>query len=327
MPPSPRVSVLLPVFNAGVPLRRAIQSILAQDFADFELIVVDDSSTDDSPRTAQEFASRDQRVRFIQHAQNQGLAATLNEGIAEARAPLIARMDQDDEALPARLRVQHEFFDSHPDIAVAGSYVYHMGVRPRYDHLIDLPTTSDEVERSLKHTNCLYHPAVMFRRRVIEAMGGYRAEFVNAEDYDLWLRVSRQQAVCNIPEPLLRYRFSPGGMTLGRKWQQLYYVYLAQVMNGNDRLTIAQARSRADEMLRNTNRRYFIGEVTKGTVTELLRLHLWRDAARVLVSFETEIDPALFADLARQVLRASLPTRPLPVRSSLESQNGVNGTV
>jgi predicted ATPase len=136
---------------------------------------------------------------------------------------------------------------------------------------------------------------------------------VNAEDYDLWLRVNQRHDVCNIPEPLLRYRFSPGGMTLGRKWQQLYYVYLAQVMNANSELSITEARARADQKLRETDRRYFIGEVTKGTVAELLRLRLWRDAARVLVSFEAEIDEVVFAELARQVLRASLPSPPVPV--------------
>jgi glycosyltransferase involved in cell wall biosynthesis len=310
MPSKPAASVVLPVFNAGQPLRRAVESILAQDFIDFELIILDDASSDDSAAISAGYAARDPRVRFIRHTQNQGLAATLNEGLSLSRTPLIARMDQDDESLPHRLRVQLEFFGTHREVSVAGSYVYHMGARPRFDHLIDLPTSPDEVRQALKQYNCLYHPAVMFRRSAVEAAGGYRADFVNAEDYELWLRLSRRQALCNIPEPLLRYRFSPGGMTLGRKWQQLYYVYLAQAMHAGGSVPLQVARARADQLLRETDRRYFFGEVAKGTVVELLRLRLWRDAVRVVVSFESEIDPNIFTELARRVLRASLDTAP-----------------
>jgi glycosyltransferase involved in cell wall biosynthesis len=302
--------VVLPVFNAGLPFRRAVQSILSQDLPEFELIILDDASSDGSAAVAHTFATSDARVRVIQHRQNKGLAATLNEGLSLSRAPLVARMDQDDEALPHRLRVQADFFDAHPEVAVAGSYVYHMGARPRFDHLIELPVDIEPVRQALKSYNPLYHPAVMFRRSIVEASGGYRADFVNAEDYELWLRLSHNQVLCNIPEPLLRYRFSPGGMTLGRKWQQLYYVYLAQATHADGQVSLEAARARADQLLRETDRRYFFGEVAKGTVSELLRLRLWRDAARVVVSFETEIDPRLFTDLARNVLQAAVATPP-----------------
>ncbi len=310
MPSDPRASVVLPVFNAGSPLHRAVKSILNQDLTDFELIILDDASADESGLVAEEFAKRDPRIRLIRHAQNQGLAATLNEGLSLARAPFVARMDQDDESLPQRLRVQADFFDGHPDVVVAGSYVYHMGARPRFDHLIDLPTDAADVRQTLKAYNCLYHPAVMFRRSAVEAVGGYRADFVNAEDYELWLRLSRSHAVCNIAEPLLRYRFSPGGMTLGRKWQQLYYVFLAQATHSDQPLSLAAARLRADQLLRDVDRRYFFGEVAKGTVAELLRLRLWRDAARTVVAFESEIEPVVFNELARQVLHAAVTPVP-----------------
>jgi glycosyltransferase involved in cell wall biosynthesis len=307
----PSVSVVLPVFNAGPPLRQAVQSILAQDLRDFELIILDDASADGSADIAREYADRDGRVRLVQHAQNQGLAATLNEGLQLAEAPFVARMDQDDESLPGRLQLQMAYLEAHPEVAVAGSFVYHMGARPRFDHLIDLPTDPADVRQTLKKYNCLYHSAVMLRRSPVVDAGGYRADFVNAEDYELWLRLSETQAVCNIPEPLLRYRFSPSGMTLGRKWQQLYYVYLAQATHSGETVSLTEARVRADELLKETDRRYFFGEVAKGTVAELVRLRLWRDAARVTVAFESEIHPSAFTELARSVLHAAVERPPL----------------
>lgn len=309
MSESPAVSVVLPVFNGGPLLRRAVQSILTQSFQQFELILIDDASADQTADICAGFAECDPRVRYVRHEQNLGVAATLNEGLQLSRAPYVARMDADDEALPERLRVQVEFMDSQPRVSVAGSFVYHMGSRPRFDHLIELPTSVEEVHRTLPKYNCIYHPSTVLRRSVINALGGYRVEFVNAEDYDLWLRVSRTGAICNIREPLLRYRFSPGGATLGRKWQQLYYVYLAQVANSTA-LTLDEARLRADQLLRETNRRQFFSDVANGTVAELLTLRLWRDAASVLVAYESELDPATFTGLAREVLQASVTELP-----------------
>jgi glycosyltransferase involved in cell wall biosynthesis len=302
MSSSPAVSVVLPVFNAGSRLRRAVQSILDQDLTDFELILIDDASSDQSAAIAQDMAESDPRVRFVSHRQNQGLAGTLNEGIQLARAPFIARMDQDDESLQQRLGIQVAYLSEHAEVAVAGSFVYHMGARPRFDHLIELPIGADEVRRTLKQYNCLYHSSVMFRRTAVERAGGYRTDFGNAEDYELWLRLSQKSVVCNIPVPLLRYRFSLGGMTLSRKWQQLYYVYLAQTMHAGGPLPLATAESRAAKMLTGTDRRYFLGEVAKGTVAELLLLRLWRDAARLIVTYQSEIDPLVCADLSLKVL-------------------------
>ena len=313
---SPVVSVIMPVFNGGTLFRRAAKSILTQDLPDFELIIIDDASSDGSAEVAEAFATADSRVRVVRHRQNLGVAATLNEAVALARAPLVARMDADDESLPARLRLQVDYMETHHDVAVAGSFVFHMGARPRFDHLIELPTDSNAVRQTLKQYNCVYHGSVIFRKQVVRNAGCYRTDFANAEDYELWLRISRNHDVRNIPEALLRYRFTPDGATLGRKWQQLYYVYLAQAVNADGSVTFDQARERADKMLRETDRRYFLGEVAKGTVAELLRLRLWRDAAKVVVSFENELDPALFIQLARDVLHASLP--PLPARASAE---------
>src|SRR5262249_53468470 len=151
---------------------------------------------------------------------NIGLAATLNEGLGLASGDLIARMDQDDIALPDRLNRQRQFMQLHPEILVVGSAVYHMGARPQFDRLISTPTTPQAVRDVFPDKNCIYPPSAMPRPKPILALGGYRSKFRNEKDYDLWLRVSNSLAIVNMPEPLLRYRFSVSGMTLSRKWEQ-----------------------------------------------------------------------------------------------------------
>lgn len=273
------VTVLLPVYNGGQSLRQAIESILTQDHRDFELLIIDDASSDDSRATIRAYAERDSRIRAVYHAHNLGLSTTLNEGLQLAGRDLVARMDQDDESLPSRLRVQTEFMRTHPEIAVAGSFVYHMGSRRRYDRLIRFPVTFGEIRDRLPHENPLYHPSVIMRRREILALGGYRDEFKNAEDYDLWFRASKRYKIGMIPEPLLRYRFSVHGMTLGRKWEQVFFVFFAQAANEDGDRSLEEARRVAEKRLVETDREEFLVESAQWTLIELCRLRLWSDVA------------------------------------------------
>src|SRR5215470_5564819 len=131
-----KCSVLLPVLNGGPELRVAIESILRQDEPEFELILIDDHSTDDSAGLIREYLRKDRRIRGIFHHRNLGVAATLNQGLAEARTELVVRMDHDDESQPHRLGTLVRYMQSHPETVVAGSYVYHMGRTTQHDHLI-----------------------------------------------------------------------------------------------------------------------------------------------------------------------------------------------
>ncbi len=164
-----------------------------------------------------------------------------------------------------------------------------MGARPEYDRLVELPATPREVGGTLYRENCLYHPSVALRRSVVLAAGGYRSEFKNAEDYELWLRLSREHDLANVPEPLLRYRFSLGGMTLSRKWEQLYYVHLAQAMHSHADISLEEADVLARASLDDVNRRWFMTQVARGTVSELVALRHWEDAFRLSLSFGREI--------------------------------------
>jgi hypothetical protein len=304
-----KVSVILPVYDASRTLRQAVSSILRQDFADFELILLDDCSTDGSRELVAEYAAADSRIRTIFHRENVGLPASLNEALQAARGEYVVRMDADDESLPHRLGVQLDFMERHPRVAVAGSYVYHMGARPEFDHLIELPTGSARVREVLRLENCIYHPSVIMRRAPIVRLGGYRAEFRNAEDYDLWLRARRLYELDNIPEPLLRYRFSVGGQTLARKWEQLFYTFFAQTADDERVGSLREARRDAAEALARVDPTAFLAQTGKGTASELIRLRLWADARAVAMRLLRESGPGPATAVAGRIAAAAVLPR------------------
>ena len=284
-----KITVLLPVYNAGAPLKASIESILHQDFSDFEFLIIDDASKDGSTEIIREYSKIDSRICPVFHSTNMGLAGTLNEGIQLARCDLVARMDQDDEALPHRLEIQHRFMTSRPDIAVAGSFFYYMGKDHSRDRIIRYPDSREAVEAALTSYNCICHPTVILRRNQILELGGYRTEFKNAEDYDLWLRVVKQYGIVNIPVALLRYRFSVTGMTLSRKWEQLYYVFLALACYENPVQTFSYYEQVAKEKLSAIHKADFLEHVATCTAKELFQLGFIKDARRLLYHFSGDI--------------------------------------
>lgn len=197
------------VYNNAPFLRAAIDSILAQTFADFEFLIVNDGSTDGSAEIIDEYAQRDPRVRPI-HQENRGLVASLNRLIDEARAPLIARMDGDDIALPERFERQAGFLAVHPDHGVVGSWATSIDVEGRNCDSggLDQPTSHEAFLAALLGKPLMCHPSAMLRTDVVRAAGGYRALYKHCEDYDLWLRLSERTRLCSLPERLILYRYS-----------------------------------------------------------------------------------------------------------------------
>jgi glycosyltransferase involved in cell wall biosynthesis len=296
----------------------ALKSVTQQTFTDYEVLVIDDASTDGSLEAIRRHEKACPRIRVIAHEKNLGLAATLNEGLEAARGNYVARMDQDDESLPDRLMAQAAFLDANPKCAVVGSFVYHMGASAAYDRLVALPVTAQEIANTLPNYNCMYHPATMLRRQTVLDLGGYREEFKNAEDYELWLRISRTHRLANIPQPLLRYRFSMSGMTLGRKWQQMYYVYLAQAAHRHPDAEMATLHEEAKALLAATDRSYYFSQVLEGTLRELVNLHLWGDAYRLIWGFSREVGWRRSSREALSVMRSrwqSFASRAHPART------------
>lgn len=203
---SPVVSVLIPVYNGGSFFRAAVESVLAQTFKDFECLILDDGSTDESGRIADELAARDPRVRVI-HRENRGLVATLNELVEAARGELLARMDADDLCMPTRFARQVEALMREPHTVCVGSGYWMIDEADRTIAQIKVPLDDPTIQDSaLKGHAPISHPSAMIRATALRGVGGYRKEFYPAEDLDLWLRLGERGALANLAEPLLRYR-------------------------------------------------------------------------------------------------------------------------
>lgn len=222
------VSVIMPCFNSEKTLKQAVDSVLNQTFQSFELIVVDDGSTDNSYKILTEFAYKDSRVKVFKNEKNLGLMITLNKAISLASSDYLARLDSDDEMLPTRLEKQKKFLDENPDIAAVGSWYFFMGRSITQDILFKLPVTPEDIQRDILKENPICHPSVMMRKSLLQEVGGYRSEFKNSEDYDLWLRLTKTYKVANIPEPLIRYRLSLGGNSIARQHEMRIFHELAK---------------------------------------------------------------------------------------------------
>lgn len=206
---APRVSVLLPVRDGAPFLREALESVLAQTLADFELVVVDDGSEDETPAILDEIG--DARVHVLRQ-ERLGLVAALNRAVAEARAPLLARMDADDVALPERLDRQVAYLDARPRVALVVVGVETIGG----ETAIVLPDDDAALRRRLLLRNPFAHGAVAVRAEAVERAGGYRADYGANEDYDLWRRIARDWKLGAVPEILYRYREHPDAVTRSR---------------------------------------------------------------------------------------------------------------
>jgi len=214
----PSVSVILPVYNAEDTLDAAIRSIIGQSVTDFELIVIDDGSTDASSAILEEWAASDDRINplFLEHA---GIVKALNAGLGIAKGRYIARMDADDISLPGRLQTQKEFLDARDDVGLVSCLVEHLGDSreaagyARHVRWINTLTSHDAIALNRFIESPLAHPSVMFRTSLLEKYGGYRAgDF--PEDYELWLRwLDRGVRMEKVPELLLKWRDDPGRLS------------------------------------------------------------------------------------------------------------------
>ena len=209
---APLISVVLPVYNGEKYLAEAIESILVQTFADFELIMIDDGSTDHSLEMLREYEKRDPRVRVVARG-NQGLSATLNESMDMARGDRIARMDQDDVCNQNRLSSQYEFMQCHSDVVALGSAA----------NIIDaegnrictyLPPVEDASLRSMFPASPFIHPSVIFRKDAFYRAGKYPEKMKwGGEDVILFGRIAKFGLLHNLSEPLIKYRLVPGSMS------------------------------------------------------------------------------------------------------------------
>ena len=201
------ISVCMSVYNSQRYLAEAIESILSQTFRDFEFLILDDGSTDGSLDLLRYYAARDPRVRLTSRP-NQGLVASLNELVDQAKGEFIARMDADDVSLPERFEREVDYLRTHPECVLVGSRV--RLIDPEGDPLCDWCTMQDHEAidsfyLQAKGGTLVSHPVVMMRRSALLAVGKYR-NFSMMEDLDLFLRLAEYGRLVNLPEVLLKYR-------------------------------------------------------------------------------------------------------------------------
>ena len=200
---SPKISVLMPVFNAERYLKMAIDSILNQTFQDFELIIVNDGSTDTSEKIILSYS--DSRIQYHKNSENIGLIATLNKGIDLCNAPFIARMDADDISLPERLQKQWTFLNKHPHFAMVGSDMEIIDEHNRHIKNVQKHCLSGLIKTQLFFKCAFAHPSILIRKDIV-AKFRYNPDYLHAEDYFLWSQIAFQHTVAGLPEILIKYR-------------------------------------------------------------------------------------------------------------------------
>ena len=224
---TPKVTVLMSVFNGSQYLEEVIDSVLSQTFDDFEFLIIDDFSLDSSIEIIKSYDNT--RIRLIENECNIGQTASLNKGLKLAKGEYIARIDQDDICMPYRLKNQVQFLNTTPNVAVLGSYFIHIdsdGNLLRYNKLPVNPNSN--LFYIISGKNPLMHSVVMYRKNIIEEIGGYRGKYMPSEDIDLWLRLYQNGYISeNIPEYLTKVRIHKMQTSKTEKSLQKYKHMLA----------------------------------------------------------------------------------------------------
>jgi len=209
---NPKISVLMPVFNAEKFLKEAIDSILNQTFTDFEFIIINDGSTDNSEKIIMSYD--DNRIRYYKNKNNLGVARTLNKGLKLAKAKYIARMDADDISLPDRFELQYKRLKMDRSLVIISSHFNWINEKGNYNSAYRLASSPEEIFYELQFRNCLGHSTVIFNKEIIvNEFRGYDEKY-EAEDNDLWLRVSKKYKIVKVKKVLMKVRRSKQSKTM-----------------------------------------------------------------------------------------------------------------
>lgn len=203
----PRISVIMSVYNAEVYVVEAIKSILNQSFSDFEFLIIDDCSNDDSINILNLYAQKDARIRIFANKENLGLTKNLNKLIQISNGEFMARMDADDISLSERFNEQIKHFENHPDIDIIGTFSENISNDGTVIGKRKVPVTHEEIRKLLPKLNPLSHPTVMFRTSALKRIGGYDERYKTSQDFHLWYKaIGNGLKLMNIPSVLFQYR-------------------------------------------------------------------------------------------------------------------------
>ena len=205
----PRVSVVMSVYNEEQYLSDAVDSILGQTFTDFEFVIIDDGSVDNTLTILKDY--KDPRLK-VYHQANQGQSAALNQAFRLSSGSYLARMDGDDVSLPERFAREVQLLDSRPEVGLVGTWCVKVDVRTGRKRVQSLPEHDSAIRRFMIIDNPFIHTSVMIRRSALNKVGVYHERLI-WQDYDLWVRIARHHELANIPEPLVIRRKHPASQT------------------------------------------------------------------------------------------------------------------
>ena len=213
----PLVTVLLPAYNAEAYINDSVDSVLAQTFSDFELLVINDGSNDKTGDLLEQYT--DERVRLV-HQENMGLVKTLNKGVGLAKGKYIARFDADDICYPDRFQKQIDFLLANPDYVIIGGDADYTDEHNNFIFKFDIGWYNDDEIRGTNFKYCTFvHSSVMVLKQAIIDAGGYNERAITFEDHLLWKNIANYGKLKNINEPLIRVRFNPASVTIDEKWR------------------------------------------------------------------------------------------------------------
>jgi len=237
---NPKVTVLMPAYNAAKYIGEAITSVLAQSFDDFELLIVNDGSTDETAKMVRSF--NDPRIVLISQ-ENKGVASALNLGLAYARAPYIARFDADDICYPNRLKIQYDFITAYPEYSVIGSAADYVDADGHYIFTHHPAGHLNEEIQQLKYSVCPFiHSSVFYNKELVINAGGYNEHAYTFEDHFLWVNILKREKACNLSQPLIKVRLNPESITIDEKWHSRKFRSIKYTTLKNRAITEAEGQ-------------------------------------------------------------------------------------
>lgn len=212
------MSVLIATYNRADLLGEAIESVRRQTYQDWEIIVSDDASSDNTKEVVEALAAEDLRIRYFRHEKNVGISKNRNSGLAAARGEYLAPLDSDDVWTdPTKLERQVAFLEAHPDHALVGTFVAAIDATGAPAGSIDYETDDARIRAKIYRRNQFTQSSVMMRASAVREAGGYDEGRVINEDYDLWLKIGARHRFANLPERMTGYRIHAGGITKVRR--------------------------------------------------------------------------------------------------------------
>lgn len=229
----PLISVVMPVYNSAKYLPLAIESILNQTYTDFELIIIDDGSTDASREIIKKYAQQDRRIKTKRNPSNLGICLSLNYGLSLAKGKYIARMDSDDWSYPERLGEQLAFMKSHPQVVICGGSIEVCNKKLAVINRRMYPRSDKKIREKMLRINPFAHPAVMYRKNFVVKVGGYSPLFTGVEDYDLYFRLGKEGRFANLSQRILKLRTHPdsvSGRTISKQARLNLYIRIKAIV-------------------------------------------------------------------------------------------------